>query len=159
MPLSKPKETVSKDAAAKAQAAPSVPREEAAQPPAAGTHIHTLLPFSFKPQALCKLIISVTVADFFIFVIHHSECKLKFSIFDIINAPTFVSWKSNNSFPLHNGGSLYSLLSCGATSQTTEEEKNLYSSAREDNNMYCQMVMDTKQNLTDYVAFITKLIK
>lgn len=74
MPLSKPKETVSKDAAAKAQdAASSAPREEAAQPPAAGTHIHAVLPFIFKPQVLRKLIISVALADFCMFAVHYSD--------------------------------------------------------------------------------------
>lgn len=72
MPLSKVKEKVSKDAAAKApQAAPSEPREEAAQPPAAGTHIHALLP-------LCKLKVSVTLGDFFSFVIHQPDFYLNF---------------------------------------------------------------------------------
>lgn len=42
MPLSKPKEKVSKDVAAQ-EAAPSEPREKATQPPAAGAHIFTLL--------------------------------------------------------------------------------------------------------------------
>lgn len=159
MPLSKPKETVSKDAAAKAQeAAPSEPREEAAQPPVAGTHIHTLLPSSFKLQVICKLINSATLADFSSFWL-----LAEAFYFIIINAPTFVCWKSiltsgfeiehfshhffhkyhkfianiylidRAHLPLHNGDSLfhslYSLLSCSATLQTIEG-KTLFSCRR-----------------------------
>lgn len=62
--------------------------------------------------------------------------------------------------PLHNDASLFhSLFSCSATSQTTEEKTFFYFSAAEQNNVYCQIVLNTKQNHTYYVAFITKLTK